>query len=74
MQVIKFTAMWAGESSAGIRAGNEDVAITFSNTLGEPDADTIEYFREAIAEYFDGAKVHTETELNSTQNEKSLGF
>lgn len=55
MKTITFDAVWNGELSAGIRSGSEVVTISFEH--GCMDEDAIEFFRECVAEYFDGAGV-----------------
>lgn len=56
--MIKLTyyAEWPGERAAGINSGSEEIDITlkYHDTANE---DMIEFFRETIAEYFDGAHV-----------------
>ena len=52
---LTFDVEWAGEIGAGIRAGSE--VVTLQLEFGPADAELIEFFREAIAQYYDGATV-----------------
>lgn len=61
MSKITFEAIWHGERAAGINSGSETVIIEFANT-SEIDAETVEYFREALRDYYDGAIVLTQSE------------
>ena len=77
MTTLKFFCIWHGEKNAGILPGSEDVTITFDNT-DSLDGDTVEFFRDTLVDYYDGATVLTETEreawaknyYNSTENEQ----
>jgi hypothetical protein len=53
---LKFIAWWNGEPAAGIRAGSEEVTITFKHGT-VVDEDAVAYWRDMIAQYFDGAHV-----------------
>ena len=56
MTVLTFRAEWHGERAAGINSGSEEVTISFkSDNIIEPE--TINYWREAIVDFYDGAKV-----------------
>jgi hypothetical protein len=56
MTKLIYDASWSGEPNAGIMPGSEEVTIQFK--YGQPiDEDVIEYWREAIAEFYDGAHV-----------------
>lgn len=56
--MIKLTyyAEWHGERAAGINPGSEEVEITLKHT-DFVDEEMINYFRSAVADYFDGAHV-----------------
>lgn len=56
MLTLHYHAEWAGERAAGIHPGSEDLSIVFKYS-GSPDVEMIDYFRDAVAEYFDGAHV-----------------
>jgi hypothetical protein len=69
MVTLKFYVSWNGEPGAGIRSGSEDVSITFSHT-DSVDSDTVEFFRESLREYYDGAEmVLTPDEVASMDRE-----
>jgi hypothetical protein len=56
MTRLKFFAAWDGEPDAGLHAGSEIVSIQFQ--YGQSlDEDTIEYWRDAVADFYDGAYV-----------------
>ena len=56
MTRLIFNADWPGEPNAGIWPGAEEIAIEFKH--GQPiDEDVIEFWREAISEFYDGAHV-----------------
>jgi len=63
MPKIVFHAEWQGERAAGIMPGQEQVTIGFE--YGPLDSGAIEYWREAVKDYFDGARVMTEEEYNA---------
>lgn len=56
--MIKLTyyAEWHGERAAGINPGSEEIEITLKHT-DSIDEDSIEFWRESVAQYFDGAGV-----------------
>jgi hypothetical protein len=56
MNYLKFYVSWCGERAAGINPGSEEVTISFK--YGQPiDADVIEYWTDALKEFYDGASV-----------------
>ena len=56
MTTLKFVAWWNGEPAAGIRSGSEQITIQFK--YGVPvDEDMVAYWRDTVAQYFDGAVV-----------------
>ena len=64
MTRLTFNAEWSGELAAGLRAGSEEVTIQFRDGQ-HLDADLVEYWQDAIAEFYNGAVVElieTETE------------
>ena len=61
MSKITFEANWHGERAAGINSGSETVTIEFANT-SEIDTETVEYFREALRDYYDDASILTQEE------------
>lgn len=61
MTSIRFNVHWHGELAAGIRPGYENVVLTFEYT-DSIDTDTLEYWREAVRDYYDGATVETQEE------------
>jgi hypothetical protein len=61
MTQLIFHAEWAGERAAGINPGYEKITITFEH--GQPlDEDTVNYWRESVAQFYDGARVLTDSE------------
>ena len=56
MVTLTYYAEWHGERAAGINPGSEEIDLTlkYSDSV---DEDTIEFWRESVAEYFDGAHV-----------------
>ena len=53
---LVFLTEWHGEQAAGINPGHEEITIQFK--YGQPlDQDVIDYWREAILDFYDGAKV-----------------
>lgn len=56
MIILDYYAKWHGEPAAGINPGSESVTITLKYT-NSVDDDTVEYWRSAVADYFDGAHV-----------------
>lgn len=55
IQII-YDVEWNGEMEAGIRPGSERVTLQLEYTH-EVDADSVEFFRDCLASYFDGAGV-----------------
>lgn len=54
--ILKFEVVWHGEIGAGIHSGSEEVTIQFR--YGHPlDSDTIEYWHDAVRDFFDGSTV-----------------
>ena len=63
---LKFDVQWGGERAAGINPGSEEVTIIFKH--GQPlDEDTINFWRVALCEFYDGAQV---TDIISARAEK----
>jgi hypothetical protein len=56
---LEFFAVWSGEKNAGLLAGSETIKIEFSES-DSLNKDDIEYFRETLSEYYDGANVTLE--------------
>ena len=54
---LKFIAWWNGEPAAGIRAGSEEITIEFKHSVSVTDEDAVAFWRESVAQYFDGAHV-----------------
>lgn len=56
MITLTFYAEWHGERAAGINPGSEEIDITLKHaqSIGE---DEIEFWRDSVAQYFDGAHV-----------------
>lgn len=64
-QVLRFHVRWPSELAAGIRAGSEDITITFtSGWAGGIPADVVQDFREYLREEYDGAEVLTQNEYD----------
>jgi hypothetical protein len=61
---IKFYVEWAGELAAGIRPGSETVTINFEYGTVVVDREAIEYWRESVSGYYDGATVLTPYECD----------
>jgi hypothetical protein len=57
MNKLVFIAEWHGERAAGINPGHEEITIQFKYGQPVDDQDTIDYWREAIQDFYDGAKV-----------------
>lgn len=56
MTRLTYEANWSGELAAGIHPGSEEITITFK--YDQPlDSDVTEYWRDSIAEFYDGATV-----------------
>ena len=62
MATMTFEVEWRGEPDAGLLSGSETVTIELRHTP-EIDADTVEYFRDALKEFYDGATVMTTKEF-----------
>lgn len=56
--MIKLTyyTEWHGERAAGINPGSEEVEIVLKH-VDSVDEEMIDFWRESIAQYFDGAHV-----------------
>ena len=54
-------AAWAGEIGAGIRSGYEKITINFEHGQ-DLDEEVIDYWRQSVAEFYDGARVLTDSE------------
>jgi hypothetical protein len=66
MTRLTYFAEWRGEPQAGIMAGTNEVTIEFK--YDQPlDAELVEYWRESIAEFYDGATV----ELIESENQRT---
>jgi len=56
MTTLKFIAWWASDNSAGLRAGSEELTIQFKHGVPVTE-DTVEYWRDQVSQFFDGAVV-----------------
>ena len=64
MMKLEYIVVVAPELSAGIRGFTDEVTLTIKDA--SPDAETVreatQFFRESLAEWYDGGKVWTRAE------------
>ena len=65
---LHFFVFNAGEEAAGFSPFTANVEIDLKDE-SEADADTVEFFRKSIADFYDGAKVYTDEEFRLMADE-----
>lgn len=73
-QTLIFHAEWFGEPAAGLRAGYEKITISFEYGGIVLDADTVDFWRESVKDFYDGAKVFTDAEWQKYSAERSKDY
>lgn len=74
MQTLIFHIRHPGEPGAGIRSFTETVTISAENDFGGTSSDRTDYFRKALEDWFDGARVQTEVEFNAEMEAENKPF
>ena len=71
MAKMTFEVQWCGEEEAGIMSGRETVTIEFARADLFSE-DEMDYWRQSLREYFDGAVVMTTEEYRKVIEEEDL--